>query len=118
MRSITSYQSKLTTAIAQVYGRNLQHATDEQLGSLISRCESIATYSTAKSWGINSSQIELSRQKDGATISASVGDVQKLDALKALAILANIAADREVEKQQAKAVRNSLEEIINEPHAD
>jgi|GEM_PF-3480414 len=115
MRSITSHKSELTAAISNIYGRNLQYATDEQLRALISRC---ATFVEPVRFGDSfwiGSLVELSRQKDGATLSASVSIADRVDAFKTLSILANIAADREVAHLAALKVQVELGCIV---HAD
>lgn len=112
MRSITSHKSELTAAIANIYGRNLQYATDEQLRALISRCATfIEPVRFDDSFWIGS-LVELSRQKDGATLSASVSIADRVDALRTLSILAIIAADREADRLAASKIRAELNEIV------
>lgn len=113
MRSITSHKSELTAAIANIFGRNLQHATDEQLRSLISRCETIASQLDAPTWSRIDMTFQLSRQKDGAKLSCTVAAESKVDALRTLAILANIAADREAEKATAQKLESDLHQIAH-----
>lgn len=113
MRSIITHRSELTAAIANIYGRNLQYATDEQLRALISRC---ATFVEPAHFGDNfwsGSIVNLSRQKDGATLSASVSIADRVDAFKTLSILANIAADREVDRLTALKIQVELGCIVH-----
>lgn len=95
MRSITVHKSKLTTAIAKIYGRNLQHADDSQLYKLIFDCYDNATRAS------EISGIHLSRNDDDAVISCIATPENKVDCLRTVAILANIAADRELEKSES-----------------
>ncbi|MCY6492113.1 hypothetical protein [Leptolyngbya sp. GGD] len=111
MRSITAYKSKLTTAIAQIYGRNLQNATEDQLSKLISDC--LSNFRQSDYNGVfRGSKIYLSRDKDGVNLSVEVTPESKIDALRTLSILANIAADREAEKATAQQVESALNRVI------